>query len=572
MDLKSDIRLKGGRYKILKTIGQGGFGITYQALDTYNEKIVAIKEFFPSDIYERCSDNQNVQYKGKITSQKRELTAKAKAKFIGEARKLQKFNHPGIIKLIDNFSENGTAYYVMEHINGSTLSELLERKRFSINETISIIKKIGLALNYIHGKKMLHMDIKPDNIMLKKSNNEPVIIDFGISRSFDELGSAKTSTFDAFSIGYSPKEQLNSDIHVFSPQVDIYSLGATFYTLLTNQRPKYPSPRLAETIIFEDSVPLYVQNIIKKAMAYEPEDRYRTTSEFLNDLEFRRDPYIHKAQQTLKHINEPTQRVYPKTEVHTKKVNNNQQYSQKNNNKIKRGNKQIYATASLIVVCLVILASGIIYYFSTEKNNNLNISKEEKIAIDSSDIIKPAIPAQIEEHLKAEDAEPNSINTSASRQFQIKGYDYNYSYDVQAVNGILYVKSRENGQSNSGQFNYNSTIDAEKIIDQFEGLAYFWAAASVGQYIINDNGFYSEEIMNSTLNLLKKSMNYFSVSKGNSPTAYTGSKSRYDMLREIHKDWENSSSFDPELEAEIEMIVYGMNENPPQAKDIHFKF
>ena len=132
---------------------------------------------------------------------------------------------------------------------------------------------------------MLHLDIKPQNIMIRSTDNEPIIIDFGISKTYDAKGNANTTFMPAYSLCYSPAEQIAGEVNTFSPQLDIYSLGATFYTILTGNIPTYPTPLTIIKLTFEATIPFYVVKAIKTAMAYKVEERYASVKDFIIALD-----------------------------------------------------------------------------------------------------------------------------------------------------------------------------------------------------------------------------------------------------------------------------------------------
>ncbi|MDE6695673.1 MAG: serine/threonine protein kinase [Muribaculaceae bacterium] len=270
--------LQGGKYIIERVLGQGGFGITYLATHSFLEKQVAIKEFFPSGFCVRDV------LTGKIIMTN-PLMEKHKSKFVSEAKKLSMLNHKGIVKVIEVFEENGTAYYIMDYIAGQSLWEILQQRQFSVKESLQVIGKVSKALTHIHSKRMLHLDIKPMNIMIRSVDNEPIIIDFGISKTFDAKGNPNTTYLPAASPGYSPAEQFAGEINKFAPQIDIYSLGATLYTLLSGRVPTYPTPLTTSKLKFDDVVPFYVIKAVKTAMAYKQEDRYASVRDFLVALD-----------------------------------------------------------------------------------------------------------------------------------------------------------------------------------------------------------------------------------------------------------------------------------------------
>lgn len=245
MLLKPESTLREGRYKIEKILGNGGFGITYLALQnvTITGEIgtiqttirVAIKEFFMKDLCNRDSQTSHVSVPS-VGS--RELVERFKQKFIKEAQNIARLNHDHIIKVLDVFEENGTAYYVMEHIEGGSLSEHIDQcGALAPAEALHYINQIADALKYIHSKKVNHLDVKPSNILLKEGAVS-VLIDFGLAKQYDNSGEQTSSTPVGISKGYAPMEQYKAGgVSSFAPSTDIYSLGATLYKLVTGKTP-----------------------------------------------------------------------------------------------------------------------------------------------------------------------------------------------------------------------------------------------------------------------------------------------------------------------------------------------
>ena len=182
--------LQLGKYKIFNTLGHGGFGITYLAEQVALGRKVAIKEFFMKDCCERDSDGTAVIVGN---GPRQELADKFKRKFIREAKMIAGFSHQGIVRIFDIFEENGTAYYVMEYISGGSLAELVKNKgRLSENDAEKKIRQTAIALNYIHNHHTVHLDVKPANILLD-DKGDVILIDFGISKHYDDSGE-QTST------------------------------------------------------------------------------------------------------------------------------------------------------------------------------------------------------------------------------------------------------------------------------------------------------------------------------------------------------------------------------------------
>lgn len=279
MQLKQGTLLQGGKYRIEKVLGQGGFGITYLADNTMLDGKVAIKEFFFKDYCERDNLTSHVTIG---TSGNRDMVNRFKQKFIKEARTIFKLAHPNIVHILDVFEENETAYYVMEYLENGSLADKVKHEGFLSEESATCyILQIADALDYIHKKNMNHLDIKPSNIMLNVKN-EAVLIDFGLSKQYDVITGTQTSTTPVgISEGYAPMEQYKQGgVREFSPQTDIYALGATFFKLLTGITPPSASDVNNDGVPIEEledrGVSQHVADAICKAM--ESRKRYRLMS------------------------------------------------------------------------------------------------------------------------------------------------------------------------------------------------------------------------------------------------------------------------------------------------------
>lgn len=247
--LQTNSILQGGRYKVLSTLGQGGFGITYLAIQSGLERQVAIKEFFMKEL---CDRDESTSHVTLGTQSSRATVERFREKFLKEARNIAKLNHPNIVRIIDVFEENETAYYVMEYVANGSLADKVKQSGY-LPETVATryIVQIADALAYIHKQKMTHLDVKPANIMIGKEG-EAVLIDFGLSKQYDASTGNQTSTTPVgISEGYAPMEQYRpGGVGEFSPQTDVYALGATYYKLLTGETPPNASD------IMEDGLPI----------------------------------------------------------------------------------------------------------------------------------------------------------------------------------------------------------------------------------------------------------------------------------------------------------------------------
>ena len=284
MHLNPGTLLQGGKYRIVRFIKSGGFGCTYEALHTVFGERVAIKEFFPKDFCNRDSDTLHVTVG---TQSKVALVAKLKSKFVNEAVAIHNLSHAGIVKVSDIFEENGTAYYVMDYIDGCSLDDVVKRNgALSEKAALTYIRQVCSALDYVHSRNRLHLDIKPGNIMIDGCGHA-ILIDFGASKQYDEVNGENTSTLLGMTPGYAPLEQYKrGGVQKFDAATDIYSLGATLYKLLTGQTP----PDADE--VNEDGLPPLPSSVsrpvraaVEKAMSPRRKDRPQSVVEFMSLLE-----------------------------------------------------------------------------------------------------------------------------------------------------------------------------------------------------------------------------------------------------------------------------------------------
>ena len=285
MTLQQDYTLQDGNYRILKVLGQGGFGITYLAIQVRLDRKVAIKEFFMKNF---CERNETTRQVTLGTAGSREIVNSCRKKFLKEAKHIALLNHPNIIRIIDVFDENSTSYYVMEYIEGGSLSNKLGTTGLSMSEATRYIFQVAETLKYIHKQNIAHLDIKPSNIMLN-GNDEIVLIDFGVSKQYDFSTGEQTSVSPVgCSSGYAPLEQYEPDgVKDFSPQTAIYSLGATYFKLLTCITPLKAS-KITKDFLQEKlkakGVPTAVISIICKSMEKLKENRFSDVSSFIEGL------------------------------------------------------------------------------------------------------------------------------------------------------------------------------------------------------------------------------------------------------------------------------------------------
>jgi len=229
-----------GTYRIDSYLSSGGFGNTYVATNIEFDERVAIKEFFMKGVTQREGNQTTVSVSN---SENTNSFLEQREKFKKEARRIRQLNNSHIVRVHDLFEENGTAYYVMDYVDGENLSERLKRtgKPMTEDEVNQILPQILDALKSIHDAGIWHLDLKPANIMVDKAGNVK-LIDFGASKQLNaQKGGATTSTAISYTNGYAPREQMEQNYDKFGPWTDIYALGATLYNLLTNKRPPLPT-------------------------------------------------------------------------------------------------------------------------------------------------------------------------------------------------------------------------------------------------------------------------------------------------------------------------------------------
>ena len=274
-----------GRYTIEGVLGQGGFGITYLGMDELHKKKVAIKEFFPQGIVTR-----NIEYEDTVTVTlvgEKENYDKGKERFLKEAQTMAMFSKDkGIVKALDFFEINNTAYIVMEYLEGVTLKQYLrENKRIAAEDLVELLVPLIEALDEIHSQGLIHRDISPDNIMVLPDGRIK-LMDFGAARDYTEFGEKSLSI--VLKPGYAPPEQYQTH-GVQGPWTDIYALCATMYKCITGENPPDAIDRLVDDHLKKISafgIPVLpqIEEAIIKGMSVAAKDRYQNVGDFCEDL------------------------------------------------------------------------------------------------------------------------------------------------------------------------------------------------------------------------------------------------------------------------------------------------
>ena len=274
-------------YLLGASIGQGGFGVTYAALNCASGERVAIKEYFPIYWSERSDNGRDILPKSAYTR----TYLSGREKFLKEAMMIRELRHlKTIVKVKDFFLANNTAYIVMEYLEGKTLKQLVKSKgRLTVEELWAVLRPLMEDINDMHVLDVLHRDIAPDNIMMEDGGLR--LMDFGSARSFQKTPAGKTMFVKP---GFSPVEQYRPE-NCQGPFTDVYSMAATIYYCLSGVTPAQATDRLTEITNHQTDplkrlgelgvkLPASVDAAIQRAMAVRSSARTQTMQEFCDQF------------------------------------------------------------------------------------------------------------------------------------------------------------------------------------------------------------------------------------------------------------------------------------------------
>lgn len=363
MPLAPGSLLQGGKYRIIRFISSGGFGCTYEAVHTGLNGRMAIKEFFVQDI---CNRDDATGYVSVGLQSKAQTFDKLREKFIREAQSVFALSHPGIVHVSDVFEENGTAYFVMDYIDGCSLADLVD-KNGPMDEATALgyMRQVCAALDYVHANGRLHLDIKPGNIMVDRAGRA-VLIDFGASKQYDSGTGENLSTLLGFTPGFAPPEQMTADVSRFLPATDVYALGGTLYNLLTGEAPLSANHRYAgdELKPLPESVSPSTRRAIEAALQLSKSARPQSVAEFAALLFGGNAPQPQPKPQPTP-APAPALRIAPRSSNATVKIGTNPPRS----DHPWYNNKKIILSVVAIMVVLVVFGIGFIVPLQKKEND-----------------------------------------------------------------------------------------------------------------------------------------------------------------------------------------------------------
>ena len=506
MNLPIGTLLQGGRYEILRYISSGGFGCTYEARDNkFKSKVksVAIKEFFVKDFCNRDPESNSVLV---ATQSKAELIERLQQKFIEEAEALYDLAHPNIVRVTDKFEENNTAYYVMDYIDGRSLGKLIDEKGpLGEAEAIDYIKQIASALGFVHSHNRLHLDVKPQNIMIDQSG-KAVLIDFGVSKQYDEVNGENTSTLLGCTPGYAPIEQSGNGVSEFYPSTDIYALGATLYKALTGETPlpahqRASSKRLKE-LQFPEGISPATREAVECSMQLYVDNRPQSVGEFLSLLERtdkREQSTDKRVQSTDNRVQSTDNRVQwvsakaieAESEETRALEKETEQVAITNNEAAKPKKNRIAWVVAVVVLLGILVGGGLFFAFlGGDSDNGSSNGGNERLASHSNEPATTVVIEDTEEETETPQIPaPPVVNTDSIVAARMQAYQdsinaANAAREREEQNRLAEQQAREEAARREREEaarlarEQQQGISTQKKVDL--GLSVCWAGWNVG--------------------------------------------------------------------------------------------
>ena len=429
-------------YRVEEYLSSGGFGNTYVVTNVQLGKRLAMKEFFMKGISQR--DEQQTTVSVSNAENQEQFDAQLK-KFKKEALRLHHMQNENIVQVHDLFEENGTAYYVMDLVDGESLSAKMKRlgRPLTESEVMTLLPQVLNALKGMHAQQIWHLDLKPGNIMVDKEDHA-VLIDFGASKQMDaSQGYTATSTAMCYTPGFAPTEQVDGNIKRVGPWTDFYALGATVYNLLTKQQPPSSSDITSDGVSvfrFPDAVSSEMRQLVVWMMNARPASRPQS----VEAIEFRLSQMESDAEVTS--------------------INNNTTTNNKTTGPMVMGAKEkskkglVFATCGILAGLFLIACIGIgALFFYLSNRNFSNTPVEQPIYLEENEdstLVEPDstyyidYPSVAEEdstvYVKKQVTEPNTNvqeRTKQEEDITIGAINYNQDPDeaerVMNTNGTI---------------------------------------------------------------------------------------------------------------------------------------
>ena len=356
-------------FKLERVLGQGGFGITYLALDTNLMQHVAIKEYFPREFSSRDS-TFTIHAVG--NAEDKDTFSWGLKRFLAEARVLAQLSHPNIVSIKRFFEAHGTAYLVMEYCDGKPLDEII-RDRGPLNESQlnEILFPLLDGLEHVHGKAFLHRDVKPANIFIRRDGT-PVLLDFGAAKH--EMPSQSKSVTSLATAGYAPFEQYSTKGRQ-GAWSDIYGLAATIYRAISGVKPQDAPDRMLEDSLvpavelLNGKFPISLLTALDKALAIRPQARPQTIGEFRKLIEAQPVQAVVYAEQKTEGLIAP---VNPELRVVTQSQSSEFEKISFRAAQINgKSSEQNWTKNNYLIIfsLLVVLLGGAWFFFPTSERN-----------------------------------------------------------------------------------------------------------------------------------------------------------------------------------------------------------
>ena len=479
-----------GRFVVGIAKGEGGFGITYIGRDQKLDRLVAIKEYYPTGYVNR-SNTTSPQVTESSNDEEASFFKKGCERFLNEARILAKFSgEDGIVNVIDFFEENNTAYIVMEYIDGITLKEYLkEKERISCEETMRLLNPVMVSLERVHKQGLIHRDISPSNIMLE-NNGSVKLIDFGAAKDVSNVGNKSLSLM--LKPGYAPEEQYRGRGQQ-GPWTDVYALSATIYKCITGVTPEEAIERmysdsLKSPSIFGITIDPIFEKALMKGLSVFQKDRFQSVEDLLKGLKGEYVVQGTEAENTItitasaredetetRYLNDSRIEDEKETEYiqNSKKENrvsnnntigsdsvlnsNNSLAIEKTANIKKSNGKRIV----IAIISLIVIATPLVIFLSTKNNNDksVQISNDNTESLVTTTATEAATTTSTTT-MSSETTTTATVLESSTTQTTTSPIESNESHII--------IKDSENNLYDLGEF---KLVFTQSDLSHYEGMS-----------------------------------------------------------------------------------------------------